>query len=259
MKYPNKIKQLFPRLSVVKVHETRLEGGLLFGSEPELGAVYVKWGLSHQLEELRREAQLLSDIGNQVPCAEILFQHFENEFGLVITQAIDAIPLHEANLKSEEIIQVLYDVLQILWQLPQESIEGLTNGVLKEVDEIELMMNEDRIDLAGFHKATGLDPKQHLTEARQQFELHPHDIVAHGDFCLPNVLFGDTGVYLVDWGKSGRGHRARDMASIRTSLARNNDPCAFQALADALGFDLEEHAQHLDLYRSLDFYWYNQL
>lgn len=81
----------------------------------------------------------------------------------------------------------------------------------------------------------GTDPARALAEVELRVERAGPlpEVVTHGDFCLPNVLFtGDLGWGLVDLGQAGVSDPHRDLASMVGSLLSHLNPHFGQADAD---------------------------
>ena len=150
---------------------------------------------------------------------------------------------------------VLIEVIERFLALDPAIYKALPVAVHEEIADIEELIDSPQFDAARFRSSVGSEPKPALERIKRAVNLYAHEGISHGDLCLPNVQVSSIGTWRVlDWGKSGRGNLARDIAALRPSLERNQMGRVWQSLSEFLVGRVSEH--ELVTYRELDYFWY---
>lgn len=217
---------------------------------------FVKKGAGFERHELRRESRMLGCLQGLdfVPAMQEF--HDDGDHAVLVTEAVLGLPLHEAAIGNVALVEpVLVDVFERLDAVAPEIYSTLPVAVLEEITDIEELISAPSFDAARFVAGVGQDPRVCLERIKHEVGLHDHCRISHGDLCLPNIVLTDAGRWsLLDWGKSGRGNRARDLAALRFSLQRNEMNEIWTGLVQRVGDEVTE--AELTMYRQLDYFWY---
>jgi aminoglycoside phosphotransferase len=259
---PKELREIIGDGVVVETRTTRLGGECAFVQGPRVGELLITFGGGQQRLELLREVRLLRSVGNFSLIPECVGFVDEGDTAFLVVKKIHALPLNEAwsAIGNETGLRILDEVFEFLSQATGELLNRLADGVSEELADIRRLLDAKAIDAEAFKKDThGIAPEAFFDASREQFARKRNEILTHGDLCLPNILVKPDGHWvLIDWGKSGRGPVARDLASLEGSLERNAIGGAFDALLSRLGIsDTPEFRSELTLFRGIDLFWYH--
>jgi aminoglycoside phosphotransferase len=134
----------------------------------------------------------------------------------------------------------------------------LKKSPAEDVPVIEELIEQGRLDTAGFAAAAGQSPQAVLEQLRQMLSTRPiggADTLSHGDFCLPNILLGPSGAVtgVIDWGLARRASRFRDCVVLEGSLLRNYGSDYIDRFYDAYG--ARPDADERRLFRMIDLFF----
>jgi aminoglycoside phosphotransferase len=222
----------------------------------------VKYGGGQQRLEILRENRFLKLIGPRREIPECVGMVDEKGVAFLVLQRIPGLPLNAAwqQIGLAATGRILNEALAFLFTPGHTFLHQLTNGVREELDDIQRLLDAQAISVEAFTKASGgRSPRQLFTDISQRIDWDQHTVLTHGDLCLPNIMvLPDETWKLIDWGKSGRGIPARDLASLEGSLDRNGLSELFNAVLERLGLDdTPSLREDLKIYKSIDLFWYH--
>lgn len=187
--------------------------------------VYLKVGSGYAGKELCREAERLEWLSGN-PIAPQLIDHWEvdGRTHLLILE-IEGKAIHLSALPELQIVAILSTALRAVHGLKMESCP-FRNTLSYELEEIERFSLDGRIDVSLFSKSNrGKTPEEVLKDLHNIKGRLREDTVTHGDFCLPNIIVGETELSgIVDWSKCGVSDRHRDFSALEGSIKRNLGP-----------------------------------
>jgi aminoglycoside phosphotransferase len=204
--------------------------------------------------EIEREIVMLDWLRERVPVPNILWRSQSASFTAVVTSAVPGSPASSSDTESrdDDLALACGIAMRRLHSVPAAGcpIRHRTEDLISEAKRrvAEGLVRVDLLDDA----YAGRPPEDLLTEL---IDTRPNiwdPVVAHGDFCLSNVILRDgTLSGFVDLGRAGIADRYRDIALFLRSFSFNTGLSGLELLKAGYGIDhLDE--QRLRWYQLLD-------
>jgi len=176
-----------------------------------------------------REATMLEWLEGRVPAPSLIeYEKYDGMSYLLMTRIHGRMACEDILLNQPKLlINRLAEALHTLWVVDISSCPVIRN-IDTELAEAKYriengMIDMDQVEPETFGTGGFQSPKElllWLEKNRPSFD----PVLSHGDFCLPNVFFTETGLGgFIDLGDSGIGDRWRDIALCHRSLRHNVD------------------------------------
>lgn len=203
--------------------------GVVFVPEHgEDGAHFVKIDRKNSPNSLRREHDVLRRLSGAVPVPRVLGFATVGGHEVLRMSAVPGVDASDVRLHAEpgRMVEAYALALRQLHALPVAAYMDFDRRLAVTVAEAERRSRAGHVDLDDLDdQRQGLSLEALVAQLHAR-RLHDEDLVAaHGDYCLPNVLFELTTYALcgfVDLGRFGVADRHLDLALAERSL-RHND------------------------------------
>jgi kanamycin kinase len=161
---------------------------------------------------LRDEAMRLEWLGSRLPVPDVVASGSRGGYEFLLTKLVSGVPAHDRSAG---------------WN--KQEVASLVGRALRKFHSVPI------VDCPFHHPAVG------PTSRGDQ-------VLVHGDYCLPNVLFDAYGCHYLDVGEAGVGDRYIDIVAGIWSLRRNHGK-------GGVGNLLNEYGLHTLDRRKLTAYW----
>ena len=174
-----------------------------------------------------REVTMLRWLAGKVPAPEVIAcEERDGKIYLLMTRVKGKMACDEEFLaRPEMLILRLAEAMHMLWDADVSSCPVMRDQET-ELAEARFrvehgLVDTDNVEPTTFGPGGFKDPEAllyWLENNRPPFD----PVLSHGDFCLPNVFFTETGIGgFIDLGDAGVGDRWRDIALCHRSLRHN--------------------------------------
>jgi aminoglycoside phosphotransferase len=167
---------------------------------------------------LRDETMRLEWLGGRLPVPKVVGSGSRGGYEFLLTESVSGIPAHERSGG---------------WS--RQEVASLVGRALKEFHSLSI------VDCPFRHRVVGPTSDE-------------DEVLVHGDYCLPNVLFDADGCHYLDVGEAGVGDRYIDIVAAIWSLRYNYGKGSVRNLLDGYGL------QALDRVKLTAYWkWWNSL
>ena len=187
----------------------------------------LKSGVGEGASDIGAEIERLRWIGDRLNVPSVLAAERKDRLNAVLLSWIGDLAGHEA-LDQLDTSQVVVDFAQQLRLVHGLDVDGcpFTDVARIELEQVLHKVEQGEVDQDRFFAETKLSPSQALEELSAAVDKVESDCFTHGDYMLPNMVYGDAlSIGLVDWGECGVSDAHRDFMSVERTLRRNlSDP-----------------------------------
>lgn len=261
-KLPAALAERLEQTQHVEPVQISASGAAVYRIVDGLGATYyLKMASSDTGRELNDEAARTAWLAKRLPVPQVLFAGEDAARHYLLTAALDGID--SATLATgypgadmAQIARLLAEGLRQIHALPFADCP-FDHRLARQIERARRRVESGAVDPSEFDEDwQGRTPGDLFAEFLQSQPADEDLIFAHGDYCLPNILFDEleTGGRVsgfIDLGRAGVSDRYRDLALCRRSLIRNCGPASVPHFFAAYGLPQPDEAK-LIFYRMMD-------
>ncbi len=183
--------------------------------------------IQQESPEARTERQMLQWLGGRLPVPEILCHEIVDGTSYLLMSRLSGKMTCDLAIINDptRLVDLLCEGLQMLWNT--DISECPCDATLDQhLSAAEYRVRNGLVDMDDAEPDTfgeyGFQNPEALLAWLQANRPTEDIVLSHGDYCLPNILAGDTGVCgFLDWGRAGYADRYRDIAICYRSLKSN--------------------------------------
>ncbi len=175
----------------------------------------------------KREVTILKWLCGKIPVPEVIAcGEQDGKTYLLMTRVKGKMACDEFFLQRPELLTArLAEAMRMLWDVDISDCP-ISRDQETELAEARLRVEWGLVDLDNVEPTTfgpgGFKDPEALLHWLERNRPSYEPVLSHGDFCLPNVFFTETGISgFIDLGDAGVGDRWRDIALCHRSLRHN--------------------------------------
>jgi aminoglycoside phosphotransferase len=223
MKLPKEIRKYTGELPVSEV--------LLGETQARVYKVGVEFYLKLQpldnspgAESLLRENEVLDWLGTYIEVPTAICSLRESDIEYLLVTSVPGLPACELNANPIDVAYAYADALRHFHDSMSVDVCPFDRRIQRQLIECEMRTESGLVNTADFDdERHGTTAAQVLVELKADPPSEEELVVTHGDYCMPNVLFGEdlTLTGFIDLGRAGVADWHSDVALATRSIERN--------------------------------------
>jgi aminoglycoside 3'-phosphotransferase-2 len=175
-------------------------------------------------ESLLTENEALDWLGSYIEVPTAICSLIESDVEYLLMTAIPGLPACELHANPIDVTYAYADALRHFHDSLEVDGCPFDRRIQRQITECETRTENGLVNTADFDdERQGMTAAEILVELEAGAPLEEDLVVAHGDYCMPNVLFGEnlalTG--FIDLGRAGIADWHSDLALATRSITRN--------------------------------------
>lgn len=178
--------------------------------------------------ETDNEYSMICWLNQRIPTPTILVYCEKDNLAYTLMSRVDGQMLctMERMSRPSQVIKTVAQGLKMLWEVDVKDCPYTTTRLDERLKRAEQLVSNGLVDVHNVEPDTfgpeGFQSPKELLEWLKNHRPEEDIVLAHGDFCLPNIFVKDDGISgFIDLGKMGPADRWQDIAIAIRSLDHN--------------------------------------